>query len=75
MPAAEEFLIDPFVAVPAISGRELGRNDKAVVLLGLLLARRCVAIQAVHLFLRVPAQLVFVDDRVLLVVMAFGALA
>jgi hypothetical protein len=75
MPAVQEFLVNAFMAVPAVSGRELGRDHEAVVLLGLLLASRPVAVQAVHLFLRMPAQLVFVDHRILLVVVAFGAFA
>ena len=47
MPAAQEFLVNAFMAVTAISGRELGRDHESVMLLRLLLARRSVAIQAV----------------------------
>ena len=75
MPAVEKLLVDVFMAGAAVAGGELGGNGKAVVVFFLLIGGGLVAIEAVHTFLGVGANLVFVDDGVLSARVAFGALA
>src|SRR5262249_7642737 len=73
--APQEFLIDGVVARAAVAGRELRDDGEAVMILTLLSGSRLMAIEAVDALSRVRAQLVFVDDRILLGRMALGALA
>src|SRR5579872_3891966 len=65
MTAVQEFLIDAFVTTAAISCREMGADDKAVVILSLLAFGRLMAVETVHALFGVRAHLVFVDDGVL----------
>jgi hypothetical protein len=64
--APQKLLIDTFVATPTIRRRHRLTDDESVVILLLLLFRRLMAVEAVDTFLRVNAQLVLMDDRVLL---------
>ena len=75
MSAAHELLIDLFVTRAAVGGRHSRGDDETVMVLAMLSRRRLVALQAINLALGVNAQLVFVDDGILLIGMAFGALA
>src|SRR4051812_41606116 len=73
--AAEVLLIDRFVAASTVAGRQLRRDHEAVMVLLRLALGRLMTVEAVDAALRVAAQLVFMDDRVLLPGMALGALA
>src|SRR6476661_3208176 len=72
--AAQEFLIHRLVTAAAVAGGQLARDDEPVMLLSLLAGGGLMAIEAVDAALRVTAHLVFVDDRVLLLRVALGAL-
>ncbi len=73
MAAVQKLLIDGFVATAAISRRKLRGDHKAVVILLFLPFGRLMAIQAVHAFGGVLAQLVFVNHGILRPHVAFGA--
>src|SRR5262249_51215093 len=73
--AAQELLVDRRMAAAAVPRRELRHDREPVVLHALLRGRRLMAIQTIDALAGVPAQLVFVDDRVLLAGVALGALA
>src|SRR5579859_1591452 len=73
MAAAEELLVDAFVAAAAISRGELGGDDEAVVVFLVLSGRGLVALKAVDAFAGVRAHLVFVHDGVLGALVALGA--
>ena len=75
MAAPQVFLVDRLVTAPAIPGCQLRRNDEAVMVFLRLAVRWLMAVQAVDALLRVTAQLVLVDDRVLLLAVALGTLA
>lgn len=75
MAASEELLINALVTCTAISGRQARYDDKSVVLLALLVLSRPVAIETVDVLLGMLAHFVFMDNRILLPRMAFGALA
>src|SRR6478752_9770853 len=66
MAAMEELLVDLLVATAAISGGQAGRRNREAMMVFLLLALcRLMTVQTVHAFLRMLAQFVFVNDRVL----------
>ncbi len=73
--AAQELLVDRFVAGSAVGGRHAVGDDEAVMVVAFLTAGRLMALQAVDLLACMNAQLVLVDDRVLQVGVAFGAFA
>jgi len=73
MPAPEKFLIDRLVTAPAVAGGERRRDDETMMLVAALSVGGLVAIQAVDALLRVDADLVLVNHRVLLLGVAFGA--
>jgi hypothetical protein len=75
MAAANEFLIDLFVTGFAIAGCHLGGKREAVVFFFGLSGRGLMTIEAGHALGGVLAHLEFMDDRVLLAGMAFGAFA
>jgi hypothetical protein len=75
MPAAQELLVDAFMAGTAVSRREMRANDKAVVIHLLLVRGRRVAVQAVDALLYVSRHLVFMHHRILKAGMAFRTLA
>src|SRR5579863_2401100 len=63
------------MAAAAVAGCQMFADHKAVVILGLLILGRLVAIEAVHAVLGVSAHLVFMHNRVLQACMALRALA
>src|SRR5262245_61030365 len=69
--ASQVLLVDRFMAAPAIAGRQHRGNDKAVMVPLLLARGGLMAVQAIDAFFGVSAQLELVDDRVLLLQMAF----
>lgn len=71
--ATEEFLIDVLVAGAAIASRKVSANHKSVVIDLLLAGPGLVAVETIHIFLRVNRHLVFVNDRVLKASVTFGA--
>ena len=71
----QKLLVNGLMAGAAIAGRQLGRNDEAVVVLFFLIGGRLMALQAIDVFPGVRAHLVFVDDGVLCTRVAFGAFA
>ena len=75
MAAAQELLVDTFVATPAIARGQLGRDHEPVMVLLLLSGRGLVAFQAVHALAGVQAHFIFVDDRVLGASVTLGAFA
>ena len=75
MAAAQEFLVDAFVAGATVARRHVRRDHEAVVVLALLLVRGLMAIETVHALFGVSAHLVLVDDGVLLPDVALGAFA
>ena len=75
VPAAQELLIDPFVAGTAITGSKVSTDDESVVIDLLLIGTGLVAVEAIDALLRVGRHLVFMDDRVLKPCMALSALS
>lgn len=75
MAAAKKLLIDRFVTRPAIGRRHLSVDFEAVMRFRFLPFRRAMALQAAHMLLRMFAQFVFMDDRILLIGMAFRTFA
>src|SRR5215813_7398272 len=77
VPAAHELLVDLFVAGAAVGGRNVRRDDKAVVILTIsfLSFLGLMAIEAVDALRGVLAHFIFVDDGILLAGVAFGAFA
>ncbi len=75
MTAAQELLVDGFVAATAIAGRQLCGDDEPVMVLLLLVRRGLVAFEAVHALRGVLAHLVFVHHGVLCAGMALRAFA
>jgi hypothetical protein len=75
VPAAQELLIDAFVAGAAITGSKVSTDDKSVVIDLLLIGTGLVAVEAINALLRVGRHLVFMDDRVLKPCMALSALS
>ena len=75
MAAAEELLVNGFVADPAVCRCHGRVDDKSVVVRCRLTVCNLVAIEAIQTLFRVGAQLEFVDYRKLRVPMALGALA
>ena|SRR5690242_10685683 len=75
MTAVQELLVDRLVTAAAISGRELRRDDKAVMVLLLLTRSRLMAFEAADAFAGVLAHFIFVDHRVLRARVALGTLA
>jgi hypothetical protein len=73
MAAAQELLINLFVAWPAVRRRHVRCYHEPVMLPLLLALCRLVAVQAGNAFHRVFAHFIFVDHGVLLVCMAFRA--
>src|SRR5215470_1981376 len=65
MAAFEELLINIFMAAPAISCRQAGNDGKSVVFFPFLSLRRLVAVEAINALLRMLAQFVFVNNRIL----------
>jgi hypothetical protein len=62
VPAAQELLVDAFVAASAIAGGQSGCDHEAVVVFLFLSLGRLMAVDAVHPFPRMYAHFVFVDD-------------
>ena len=75
MAAAEELLIDLFVTSAAVAGSDRYWYDESMVLFFLLPLLRLMAVQARNSLRGVLAQLVFMDYGILLVGVAFRALA
>src|SRR5215472_15108466 len=75
MTAAQELLINTFVAASAIPCGEFRGNDKAVMVFLFLAGCRLVAIEAVHATLRMQAHFVFVDRGILCSCVTFRALS
>src|SRR5262249_3054578 len=75
MPAVQELLIDVFVAAAAVARGEGANDGKSVVRLPFLSIRRLVAIQTIDPFLRVFANFVFVNNRILRARVAISALS
>lgn len=75
MAAACKFLVDLFVARPAIARSDQGGNDEALVIFLLLALRGLVAVEAGNAFSGVLAHFKFMNDGILLVRMAFRAFA
>src|SRR5215471_5461311 len=75
MAAALKLLINLFVTGAAIARSDARRYDEPVVLFFLLTLLRLMAVQARNSLLRVLAQLVFMDNGILLVGVAFRAFA
>src|SRR5262249_39585928 len=73
MAAAQELLVDAFVAIAAIAGRQAGGDDEAVMLLLLLVLGGGVAIEAIDALARVRAHFILMNYRVLLPEMTLGA--
>src|SRR5215471_7056566 len=73
--AAEELLINIFMAASAISCRQVGDNGESIVFFALLIIRRLVAVEAINPLLRMLAHFVFVNNRVLRARVAFGTLS
>jgi hypothetical protein len=73
--AVQKFLVDTFVTTPAVSCCQFGRDRKPMMWHALLMLCWRMTIQAIDLFFGVLAQLVFVHYRVLLLVVALGALS
>ena len=75
MAAAEELLIDLFVTSAAVAGSDRYWYDESMVLFFLLPLLRLMAVQARNSLRGVLTQLVFMDYGILLVGVAFRALA
>ncbi len=60
--AAQELLVDAFVAGAAVAGGQVGADHEAVVIDLLLVRPRLVAVQAIHALLGMGRHLVFVHD-------------
>ena len=75
VPAVQKLLILLIVTTPAVGGRHRFRDLEAVMVHLVLMFRRLVAVEATDTFLGVHAQFVLMDDGVLLLGVAFGALA
>src|SRR5436305_9419042 len=73
MPAAGELLIDGFVTTATIAGGHLFRDDKAVMILALLVVCGLMAVKAIDALLAMLAHFVLVDDRILLLTVALRA--
>src|SRR5215472_4554952 len=65
MAAAQELLIDVFMAATAVPCRQLGRNHEAVVIFLLLSGGGLMAVQATHTFGSVQAHFIGVDYGIL----------
>jgi hypothetical protein len=72
MAAAQELLIDAFVARPAVPGGQMSGNHKAVVVNLLLVCAGLVAVKAVDALFRVGTHLVLMHYGILQARMAFG---
>src|SRR6185437_1387752 len=75
VPSAQKLLIDRLVAVAAIAGRQSRGDDEAVMVDLRLIGGLLMTIEAVHVFLGMYAQLVFVNDGDRLPGVPLGALA
>ena len=75
MTAAQVLLVDRLVAGAAVGGRHAGGDDEAMMVVAFLSIGGLMTLQTVDLLACVNAQLVFVDDRILQVGVALGALA
>src|SRR6185437_6510189 len=75
MTAAQELLVDGFVTGAAICRAYLGVDDKSVVIGAGLARRHLMAIEAGDTLFGMFTQLVLVNDGILKIAMAFGALA
>ncbi len=73
--APQELLVDRLVTASTVPRRQLCRDDETVMVFFCLTVSRLMTVEAVDALLRVPAQLVLVDDRVLLLAVALRALA
>src|ERR1041385_2125117 len=71
MTAAQELLINVFMAGTAISCGQLFRNDEALMVRLFLPCNRLMAVETIHALPRVLAHLVLVNNRVLSSEMAF----
>ena len=74
MAAAKKFLINAFMARPAITNCQVDANDESVMIDFLLAGRGLVAIQAIYALLRMSGHFIFVNNRVLQTRVALGAL-
>ncbi len=75
VPAAQELLVDAFVAGAAIARSQVRADDKAVVIDLLLSGTRLMAVKTVDAFLCMCGHLVLMDHGVLEPRMTLGALA
>jgi hypothetical protein len=75
MAAAQELLINTFMATPAVARGQLGRDHEAVMVLLLLSGRGLMTLQAVDALASVQAHFIFVDDGILGASVALGAFA
>lgn len=75
MTAAQELLVDRFVACPAIRRAHCGINDEAIVVGAGLTCRNLMAVEAGNALFGMFTQLVLVNDGILKIPMALGTLA
>ena len=73
MAAAQEFLIDAFMAGTAIAGGEMGADRESMMIDLLLTGGRLMAVKAIDTLPGVSGHLVFMHDRVLEPGMTFSA--
>ena len=73
--AAEEFLIDAFVAGAAIAGGQVSTDNESMVIDLLLAGAGLVAVEAIDVFLRVGGHFVFMHNRILQARVALSALS
>jgi hypothetical protein len=75
MPAAQELLVDAFMAGTAVAGCEADADDETVMIDFLLTGRRLMAVQTIDTLLCVCGHFVFMNDRVLQARMTLGTFA
>lgn len=73
--AAEELLIDGFMAAATIGGRQMLGDDESVVLVAFLIGGRLMAFETTNPLHGMDAHLVLVDDAVLQAIVALRALS
>ena len=73
--APQELLVNAFVTGPAVAGRQVGTDDKSMMVDFLLTGTRLMAVKAIHALLCMGGHLVLVDNRILESRMTLGALS
>jgi hypothetical protein len=73
--AAQELLVNGFVAAPAIPGCELGGDHETMMIFLLLILRRLVTLETIHALSSMSAHLIFVNHRILCAFVALRAFA